>query len=145
MQIPDFMGREYRALTRYRPAYRCDHFRLLPNGRLNGDLKVGKGLPDRRYQLRQVFLQVSAHAEEHRHDPQGPHAFAMQRRGAGWQRGLHQLQEREHDALAGQQLAEFGYELLERPRPLRVARTVGEKDKCSLGHEPIICDRATSR
>ncbi|MNC96471.1 hypothetical protein D3C83_138500 [compost metagenome] len=73
----------------------------------------------------------------------------MQRCGARRQRGLHQIQESEHDALAGQQLAEFGYELLERPRPLRVARAMGEEDECSLefsfGHDPIMFDAGTSR
>ena len=88
---------------------------------------------------------MSARAEEHRHHPQGPHAFAMQRGGAFRQRRLHQFQESEHDALAGQQLAEFGYELLERARPLRVARTVGEEDECSFGHGAIIFDADTSR
>jgi hypothetical protein len=96
---------------------------------------------------------MSAHAEEHRHHSQVPHPFAMQRRGAGRQRGLHQFQEGEHDALAGQQLTQLGYELLERPRPLRVARAVGEEDEGSLdfsldfsfGHVWIIFDAAASR
>jgi hypothetical protein len=92
---------------------------------------------------------MAAHAKEHRHHPQGPHAFAMKRRGAVRQRRFHQFQEGEHDALAGQQLAELGYELLERPRPLRVARAVGEENEGSLdfsfGHAGIIFDTAASR
>ncbi len=88
---------------------------------------------------------MAAHAEEYGNHPQGAHALAMQRRGAGRQRGLHQFQEGEHDALAGQQLAELGYELLKGPPPLRVARTVGEEDDRALGHDSIICEAAASR
>ena len=83
---------------------------------------------------------MTAHTEEYRHHAQGPHAFAMERCRARRQRGLHQFQESEHDALAGQQLAEFGYELLERPRPLRVARAVSEEDDCVLRHAAIIAE-----
>lgn len=93
----------------------------------------------------QVVLQVTAHAEKNRHDAQGPHAFAMQRRGAGLERRLHQFQEGEHDALAGQQFAEFGYELLERARPLQVTRAVGEENGCSFCHDSIICEAAAPR
>ncbi len=92
---------------------------------------------------------MTAHAEEHRHDPQGPHAVAVQNGGTLGERRLHQFKERERDALAGQQFAEFGYELPERPRPLRVACAVGEKDEGSLDfsfcHCPIIFDAAASR
>lgn len=92
---------------------------------------------------------MTARPQEHRHHPQAAHAFAMERRGARRQRRLHQIQESEHDALARQQFAEFGYELLERPRPLRIARAVGEEDECSLdfsfGHDAIMFDAATSR
>ena len=88
---------------------------------------------------------MPAHAEEHRHHPQAAHAFAMQRGGTIRQRRLHQFEESEHDALAGQNFAEFGYELLERPRPLRVARTVGEEDEGSFGHDSIIFDASASR
>ena len=88
---------------------------------------------------------MPAHAEEHRHHPQAAHAFAMQRGGTIRQRRLHQFEKSEHDALAGQELAEFGYELLERARPLRVAGPMGEKDESSFGHDSIIFDASTSR
>lgn len=92
---------------------------------------------------------MTARAQEHRHDAKVADPFAMERCGAHRQRRLHQIQESEHDALAGQQLAEFGYELLERPRPERVARAVGEEDECSLdfsfGHDAIMFDAAASR
>jgi len=93
---------------------------------------------------------MSARPEEYRNDPQTAYAFAVQRRGALRQRRVHQFEEGEHDALAGQQLAQFGYELLERARPLRVARAVGEEDDCSpdeclFGHGAIICDAAACR
>ena len=92
---------------------------------------------------------MAARTQEDRHHPQAAYAFAMQRRGARRQGGLHQIQEGEHDALAGEQLSELGYELLERPRPLRIARAVGEEDECpldfSFGHDAIMFDTATSR
>ena len=88
---------------------------------------------------------MSTHAEKHRHHAQGSHALAMQRRGAGLQRRLHKFEEGEHDALAGKQLAQLGYELLEGPRPERVARAVGEENDGSFGHAAIICEVATSR
>ena len=92
---------------------------------------------------------MTARSQEYRHHPQAAHAFAMKRRGARRQGGLHQIQESEHDALAGQQFAEFGYELLERPRPLRIARAVGEEDVCpldfSFGHDAIMFDAAAFR
>ena len=80
-----------------------------------------------------LLLAVGAGAEKHDHRPVG----------------LHHFPEGEHEALAGQRLAELGYELLERPRPLRVARAVGEEDECSLvfsfGHVWIIFEAAASR
>ena len=105
---------------------------------------------DLRHQLRQVVFQVAAKTEEYRHDPQGPDAIAMQHGGALRQRRLHQFKEGERDAFAGQALAEFDYELLERPCPVRVARAVGEKDDClsygrSLFHGAIMFDAAASR
>ena len=92
---------------------------------------------------------MTARAQEYRHDAKAAHPFAMERCGARRQRRLHQIEEGEHDALAGQQLAEFGYELLERPRPVRIARAVGEEDECALtfsfGHDAIMFDATTSR
>jgi len=93
---------------------------------------------------------VAARAEKHRYDPQGPEAVAVQRSGALRQRRLHQFKEGEHDALAGQQFAQLGYELPERPRPLGVARAVGEKDDCSpedrlFSHGAIMFDATASR
>lgn len=88
---------------------------------------------------------MSARTKEHRHHTQGAYAFAVQQCRAIRQRWLHQFQEGEHDALAGQQFAEFGYELLERARPLRVARAVREEDDRSFCHGSIICDAAASR
>ena len=88
---------------------------------------------------------MAARAKKYRDHPQAAHALAVQRGGAIGQRRLHQFQEGEHDALAGQPFAELGYELLERPRPLRLARAVGEEDDCSLSHGAIICEVATSR
>ena len=130
---------------RYRARYRHDHLGLIADGRLDGDLEIRKTPTDLGGELWQVILHMSAHAEEHRHHPQAAHAFAMERRGACRQRRLHQFQEGKHYALAGQQLAEFGYEMLERARPLRVARTVGEEDECSFGHGAIIFEAAASR
>ena len=128
---------------------RGNHFGLLADGRLDGDFKILVAPADLRDEPGKVFLQMAARAQEHQHYPQAADAFAMERRGASRQRGLHQVQEREHDALAWQQLAELGYELLERPRPLRIARAVGEEDECSLdfsfGHDAIMFDAATSR
>lgn len=92
---------------------------------------------------------MSTHAQENRHDAKAAHPFAMERCGARRQRRLHQIEEGEHDALTGQQLAELGYELLERPRPVRVARAVGKEDECSpefsFGHDAIMFDATTSR
>ena len=88
---------------------------------------------------------MAARAEKNRNDPQNPHAVAMQRGSAIGQRRPHQFKESERDALAGQQLAEFGYELLERPRPLRIARAVGEKDECSFSQGAIMFDAAALR
>jgi len=88
---------------------------------------------------------MPARPEEHRHHPQAAHAFAMQHGGAIRQRWLRQIQEGEHDPFAGQQLTQLCYELLERARPLRVARTVGEEDECSFSHGEIIFDAAASR
>lgn len=88
---------------------------------------------------------MSAHPEEHWHDPQRPHAVAMQRGGAFRERRLHQFKEGERDALPGQPFAEFDYELLERPRPLRVPRAVSEEYGCALGHGAIMLDAAASR
>lgn len=88
---------------------------------------------------------MPADAEEHRHHAQRPHALGIERRGALLQRRLHQFQEGKHDALAGQQFSELGYELLERARPARVARAVGEENECLSDHDGIICDAAASR
>lgn len=88
---------------------------------------------------------MPADTEEHRHHAQFPYAFGIERRDALLQRWLHQFQEREHDAFAGQQFPELGYDLLERARPARVARAMGEEDECLSGHDGIICDAAASR
>jgi hypothetical protein len=114
-------------------------------GGLDGDRKVGEFRADLRDDGRQILPQVPARAQEHRHHPQVAHAVGVERSRARRQRGLHQFQEGEHDALAGHALAEFGYELLERARPIRTARAVGEEDDCSFGHAVIICDAAASR
>ena len=99
----------------------------------------------RRDEFGQVIFQMAARPEEYRHHAQRPYAFGVQRGGAIRQRRLHQFQESEHDALARQQFAELGYELLERSRPLRVARAVGEKNESSFGHDAIIFDAGASR
>ena len=88
---------------------------------------------------------MSPRTEKYRYHSQFANSLAMQRRRAFGERRPHQFEKGEHDALAGQQLAELGYELLERPRPLRVARAVGEKDESSLGHSSIIFDANASR
>jgi len=88
---------------------------------------------------------MAARAEENRHDAHAAHAVGVERGSAIRQGRLHQFQEGEHDALAGQALAELGYELPERVCPLRIARAVGEEDDCSLGHASIICEAAASR
>ena len=118
---------------------------MLADGRLDGELEIGVTFLQLRHDLRQVGLEVPACTEKHRDHPQVARAFGIQRGRAICQRGLHQFEEGEHDALAGQQFAEFGYELLERPRPLRVARAMGEKDEGSLVHGAIICDAAAPR
>lgn len=123
---------------------RCDHLRLLADRRLDGDREILVARADLRDQFGEVLFQMAACAEEHRHHPQGTYAIGIQRRRAIRQRRLHQFQEREHDTLAGQQLAEFGYELQERPRPVRVARAVGEEDESSLGHAAIIAESRTT-
>ena len=127
-----------------------NHFRLLADGRFNGNLKIREFPVYRCDESWQVILQMRARSEEHRHHAQAAHAFAMERGGAFGQRRPHQFEEGKHDALAGQQLAQLGYELLERARPLRLARTVGEKDNCSpdeclFGHVSIIREAAASR
>ena len=94
----------------------------------------------RRHESRQVLLQVPARSEEYRHHAQGAHAFAMELRGAGRQRRLHRFEKGEHDALAGQQFPQLGYELLERARPLRVARAVSEEDDRLSCHASIIAE-----
>ncbi len=83
---------------------------------------------------------MPAGSQEYRHHAQEPHAIGVKRRRALRQRRPHQFEEREHDALARQPLAEFGYELLERARPVGVARAVGEEDDGVPCHALIIAE-----
>jgi len=83
---------------------------------------------------------MPAHAEEHRHHAQFAHAIGVKRSRAIGQRRLHQFQESEHHALAGQPFAEFYLEFAERARPVRVARAVGKEDGCACRHASIIAE-----
>src|SRR5258706_3277118 len=119
---------------------RADHLGLLADRRLEGDLQVREFFLDGLDLLGEVLLQVAPESEKNRHDPQLANSLSVKRCGALVERGLHQFEEGEHDALAGQPFAELCYELLERPRPFRITRAVGEEDDCTSRHAAIIAE-----
>ena len=80
---------------------------------------------------------MPARSEKHRHHAQAAHALVMQRRRAGRQRRLHELQEGELDTLARQQDGKRLAQPSKGIRPFGIARAVGEEDD---GHSAIIAE-----
>src|SRR5690348_6694311 len=78
-------------------------------------------------EARQIFLHMTAGAEEHRHDANRRHAFLSERVECLGKRRSHELQVREPYRTRGLLREERG-QALERLGPLRVARAVREEN-----------------
>ena len=94
-------------LAHYCVRNRRDDLRPLSDWRLEGDFDLRVFLSNRVRQARQVFLDVPARTEKHRHDPESLNALAEERGDAILERRLHQFKKGERHALAGDLLGEL--------------------------------------
>lgn len=78
-------------------------------------------------QLRQILLEVPSLAEEHRDDRYSSGLLGGQRCESFFKRRAHRLEISGLYREAGKLLPEARCNAFERPRPIRVARTMGKK------------------
>ena len=96
-----------RVVWRNSPRNRRYRLRPLAHGRLEDDVDVLVLLSEVARQLGKVFLEMPARAEEDRHHPEPAQALGVKRSHALGKRRVHELEEGERDALAGDAFGEL--------------------------------------